>query len=203
MIELIAYPIHRNRKFLFFFIFVYITALISLGLGVAYYPYRQLQYFHVYKLEKFLEIVPINISYDNLLPWWIFFRGIKNVTLDLVIYFLFPYQVYCLFKGNKLDGFNFIKKAFIVLAIFMGLYSLMEIPYLLFNAGISKKLLMLTTPWFTDVSGGYNWWPPLIWKGQLRSLCPEPPHFGIIAAIGEAFLMYEYINNKSWAKKGR
>lgn len=202
VIELIVYPIHRNRKFLFFFIFVYITALISLGLGVAYYPYRQLQYFHVYKLEKFLEIVPINISYDNLLPWWIFFRGIKNVTLDLVIYFLFPYQVYCLFKGNKLDGFNFIKKAFIVLAIFMGLYSLMEIPYLLFNAGISKKLLMLTTPWFTDVSGGYNWWPPLIRKGQLRSLCPEPPHFGIIAAICEAFLMYEYINNKIWAKKG-
>lgn len=35
----------------------------------------------------------------------------------------------------------------------------------------------------------YNgWWPPLLWQGQLRSLCLEPSYFGIITAFLVPFL---------------
>lgn len=205
VLEILFFHTYRNRKYFIFFFLLIAVAMSSLIVGVYHYPYEQLSNYPVTKLIKFLSIMnrfSFDINYNDALPWWLFIREVKNMALDLAIYFLFPYQIFCLFKNSKGYGFQFIKKAFIFLAVFMGLYSLIEIPYLSFESEWAKHLLAITTPWFTDVSGGYNWWPPLIWKGQLRSLCPEPPHFGIISAICEVFFAYEFIVNKECDHRG-
>ena len=200
--EILIYKNYSRRYFIFLGCAILI-ALMNLALGVFTYPYYdQINNKPVEKLVNLLNILPYSTSYDYILPFWLFFKGAKNVLLDISIYFVFPYQVYFLFSKNWELGFNYIKKAFLVLAIILGAYSLIEIPYLLFDANISKKILSITTPLYTDVSGAYGWWPPLLWKNQLRSLCPEPPHFSIIAAICEAFLIYEFIKGTKWFRSG-
>ena len=44
----------------------------------------------------------------------------------------------------------------------------------------------------------HGWWPPLLWKGQVRSFAPEPSFFGIYAAFIIPFLWYRifYENRK-------
>lgn len=190
-----------SRRYLIFFGCIVTMALVSLALGVSTYPYyNQVNNKPVEKFVYLLSTMPSNVNYDSILPYWLFLKGAKNALLDISIYFLFPYQVYFLFNKNWKLGFIYVKKAFLVLAVILGAYSLIEIPYLLFDAEISKKVLSIITPFYSNVSGAYGWWPPLLWKGQLRSLCPEPPHFGIIAAICEAFLIYEFIRGTKWYK---
>lgn len=52
-----------------------------------------------------------------------------------------------------------------------------------FNNIYAYKLLKIINPYLYDVSVVHGWWPPLIWENQLRSLCTEPSHFGIIVSL--------------------
>ena len=42
----------------------------------------------------------------------------------------------------------------------------------------------------------HGWWPPLLWKGQLRSLFPEPSFFGLVSVLVVPFLFYSIIKFK-------
>ena len=42
-----------------------------------------------------------------------------------------------------------------------------------------------------------DWWPPLLWKGQLRSVFPEPSHIGNYIALSMPVLWYLYLRDES------
>ena len=61
----------------------------------------------------------------------------------------------------------------------MGIYSLFEIWWIWTGNSYCEQILItinrnLYTPEFA-----HGWWPPLLWKGQVRSFAPEPSFFGI------------------------
>lgn len=80
----------------------------------------------------------------------------------------------------------------------MGIYSLFEIWWIWTGNSYCGQILItinrnLYTPEFA-----HGWWPPLLWKGQVRSFAPEPSFFGIYAAFIIPFLWYRifYENRK-------
>ena len=92
-----------------------------------------------------------------------------------------------------------VRKYIRYLVVICGLYSLVEIAYLKFNSEIAVQILKFINPYFYDIACVHGWWPPRIWENQLRSLCTEPSHFGIIAAFCIPYL-WSYIYKKTRIK---
>lgn len=74
------------------------------------------------------------------------------------------------------------------LSILMVLYSIPEIIWLWTGNETCEWILSSINWHLYDPAGSNDWWPPLLWKGQLRSICLEPSYFGIINAFLIPFL---------------
>lgn len=77
------------------------------------------------------------------------------------------------------------------------LYSCIEIPYLIWGNSYAKEALETINPYLFPIRMGFGWWPPLLWRGQLRSVFAEPSFFSIWAAFVIPFLVYLLFNTKN------
>lgn len=183
------------RKCFVFFVCVYASwQIICVVNGVLIYPYYNLiEVEQAGKLKYIIEHVPIFIGEENAIKIWSFIRECKNAMLQTAILFVVPCQILHLYSGELKKAFRDIRKAVVVLVCILGIYSIPEIMFLKLDNRFASLILEWLNPLFYDVQSAHGWWPPLLWPGQLRSICTEPSYFGIIATFCIPFC-WSYLN---------
>lgn len=185
-----------------------IVMMISNILGIVQYPYYDTilsgpkgQIEKLPMVMNFLVGHNINISYQALLSFWISVRAIKGVLLGILFTFGISFAIYWFIKKKVDIYYSILEKAVFISLVIVSAYSLIETTYL---AGNSTATLILSfiNPLLHPVAVDHNWWPPLLWKGQLRSVFSEPSRMGNYAAFALPFLWSRFmIGNKSLSWK--
>ena len=179
------------------FISVYLAiTLISLIIGLYNYPYYDLvingpvtQIEKLPKVIAFLDSLDIDIEENILVTFWMSARVIKGLFLEIIYTFGSAYMIYCWYQDNWKTAFNIMLKAISAALVFIFSYSVIEIFYLAGNQN-AKEILEFITPYIHTVKPDGFWWPPLLWKNQLRSLFAEPSYYGIYFAFAMPVVWY-------------
>jgi hypothetical protein len=179
-----------NNILMMKFLFIYIgIVIISLGIGLYSYPYYDAilngpagQVERIPRIISFLETFGITVDSKALLSVCMLGRPIKGLFLEIIYTFIFSYMVYCWYYDNWEQGFDILRYGVISSVSILLVYCCIEIPYLVGNE-TATTILKFINPYIHAVEEEGFWWPPLLWKGQLRSVFAEPSYFGIYAAF--------------------
>lgn len=190
------------EEFRRFNIFYLTIVLLSLVIGLYNYPYYDLilagpveQVERIPKLLVLFGNFGIDINAKQLLSFWMFARPIKSLLFYIIYTFGVSYIVYCWYYKDWKQAIEVLKCG-VVCSVFVCItYSSVEILYLSHNEN-AKQILELINPYIHAVKEHGSWWPPLLWKGQLRSVFAEPSYFGIYAAFCIPFLWLMIIRSK-------
>lgn len=199
-VEVFKFRPKIKSVFVKFFIIFTLVRIITLAIGLINYPYYDLITIdQIDKLQVLVSKIPALGDGKNLLPYWLFIRETKNIIMDNFTLFGLPVIIWHLFHTDWQAGFEYIRKAVLILVVIFGAYSFIEILWLKLHLGIAKDILCFVNPLLYDPKSAHGWWPPLLWNGQLRSVCPEPSYFGINACFCIPFL-WSYISEEFKAK---
>lgn len=186
-------------KFLKFIVIYFSVMLISLVIGLYSYPYYDLvlngPVTQIEKLPKVINILNnfgINIDERILTAFWMIARTIKNALFEMLYTFGGAYMIYCWYHNKWKTAFKILMKALLFSLIVIFGYSCIEIFYLAGNE-TAKNILITITPYFHYIETNHGWWPPLLWRNQIRSVFAEPSFFSIWAAFVLPFLWYKLI----------
>lgn len=189
----------------FFGIYILIMA-ISLIEGLYTYPYyEQILNGPINQIEKLprvfavLQSWNINIEEKTLVIFWMIIRFFKSLFLEMIYTFGGAYIIYCCYYNCWERGLNIIFKAIACSVIIICLYSFIEVFYLGHNEW-ATNILMCINPYIHIIEQDGTWWPPLLWKNQLRSVFAEPSYLGIYAAFGMPFLWYKIVTALKYKK---
>lgn len=192
----VLFNFEKFKKYIILFCSV---ILLSTVIGLFIYPYYDLimngPINQIEKLPKVLSILNnmgIYIDEKYLIMLWMIIRTIKSVCLEILYTFGGAYIIYCWYHNRPKEGINILLKSIIVSLTIVLIYSLIDIFYLLGNETATNILIMIN-PFLHEISTYHNWWPPLLWNEQLRSIFTEPSFFGIYAAFSMPFLWYKFI----------
>ncbi len=189
------------------FLLVYLLInLISVIIGLYTYPYYDLilngPVNNVEKLQKVITIFKthdINIDEKFLTMLWIISRPIKSSLTEIVYTFGGAYMIYCWYYKNWQLGFRILVLGILSSFTIIFSYCIIELFYLAGN-DTAKNVLEIITPYFHIIKSDGTWWPPLLWKSQLRSVFPEPAYFGAYFSFAMPILWYITLKNKSLIK---
>lgn len=140
----------------------------------------------------FLNSFGISTDEKVLTIFWIAIRSLKNIIFEFIYTFCSSYIIYCWYYNNWRKAFNIVIKAVLTSLIIVFAYCGIELFYLAGN-DYAKNILVTITPYLHTVKSSYNWWPPLLLRGQLRSIFAEPSYYGIYFAFAMPFLWYCFI----------
>lgn len=143
------------------------------------------------KFNEFGIVFPEMIA----LKVWLFCSGIKRIIFFDDVVFMIAFYVYHLYGKDFNKAFKDIRQSITVLVVIMGMYSLVELSWLKLSIQCAEDLLVMINPFLYDVEVINTLWPPLLWKGQLRSLTREPSFFGILSIMILPFL-WSYVFEK-------
>lgn len=198
--------INANKfcKILLVYLFV---LLVSLIIGLYNYPYYDLVIHapikQIEKLPRVLDVLQsLNINVDeNLLTYfWIIARVIKDMVLEVLFTFGVTYMIYSCYYTSWVEGFKILIKGLIISLSIIFFYNIIELFFLAGNI-TAKDILEIVNPYLHAVKLNGNWHPPLFWKNQMRSIFPEPSHYGIYIAFSMPFMWYLFIvSNKKIIK---
>ena len=210
----VFYYQHKNKNFLVNFnifrnwFLAYITiALISLIIGIYSYPFYQeiiegplyLSGKIIYLLEIFKNL-NFNISENVLFFYYHIFWILKGCLLASFWTLCGAYIIYCLYWKNWQKAFNIINTGILAAVFVIIVYSIIEIFYLS-DSLWATKILICINPYLHVIEVGYGWWPPLLLKGQLRSIFAEPSNIGLWFSFASPFLWYKIIMTKKQSEK--
>ncbi len=137
-----------------------------------------------------------NINDIAAIKIWTGLRFIFNVCLPSTLFTygitVWIYHIYNVVQRNSEKVsliFTHIVLSIGLLCILLISYSSFEIGYLR-GSQFCADFLVKVNPLLYNVAGNHGWWPPLLWKNQLRSLFPEPSFFGIVSTLIVPFLFY-------------
>lgn len=195
--EYIKYKPRIKRCFTVFLVAFILIRIISLIIGLMIFPYYDLITLEqISKLQLIVNKFPGLGSGEQLLPYWLFLRESKNIILDSLTLFGLPIIIWHLFHNDWKSGFLYLRKAVLILVGVFSVYSVVEILWLKLHLSIAEEILCFINPFFYDPKSSHGWWPPLLWEGQLRSICPEPSYFGIYACFCIPFLWSYLVGKK-------
>lgn len=184
----------------------YILAFISIMLlstvvGLFNYPYYDLvlngpvnQIEKLPKVLAFCHAHGVDVDSKLLMQAWIIARQLKGVLMEAFWCFGGAYIVYCWYKDDWQQAVNILIKSLIASFTVLFLYAAVEVAYLGGNL-TSRNMLAAINPYIHTIVTNHGWWPPLLWKGQLRLVFPEPSHVGNFIAIGLPVIWYKYFND--------
>ena len=184
------------------FILAYVSiTLISTIWGLYTYPYYEaVLHGPINQIEKLPYV--LNLLHDHgiwidekwLTAVWMMARAIKTVLLETLYTWGGVYMIFCWYIGHEQELKRVLLKGiFASLCVVIG-YSIIEISY--FNGNdMAQSILQIINPYFYDIKVNHDWWPPLLWEGQLRSVFPEPSNFSMWAAFVLPFLIYAFCTN--------
>ena len=198
--EFIKYCFYIPKLAIRFICIYLIWQCICLAIGLYTYQYDNL--LAIEQIPK-LDWLMIKLKeYGIILPeiqsikWWLFVRTVRSiVVLDNVI-FISMFYVYHLYHSNFSEAFKDFRKAITILVILMGIYSIVELSWLKLNFKWAEDILKSINPYLYDIETLNTWWPPLLWRGQLRSLTSEPSFFGILSIMILPFLWSHLFEKK-------
>ena len=182
-----------------------LTLALSVISGVLSYPYYEqllssVEYLPVRLLHAMEIFHSENISKAGV-GLWLIFKGLKNVFFDVFWLFGGSFLIYLWYRNRPTRCFELmIKGIFCSLGIIF-LYELIELPYLMGNQ-MAACILTTINPYIHQIGQlnnsyigntnaavqAYAWWPPLLWKHQVRSVFPEPSFFGMYCAFAVPWL---------------
>lgn len=182
------------------FIIVYLGGMcVSLIIGLYTYPYYDLVLNGpVTQIEKLPKVINTLSNYEIYIDEkiltiiWMIARTIKSALFEMLYTFGGAYMIYCWYHNNWKTAFKILMKALLFSLIVIFGYSCIEIFYLAGNE-TAKNILITITPYFHYIETNHGWWPPLLWRNQIRSVFAEPSFFSIWAAFVLPFLWYKLI----------
>lgn len=190
----------KFKKYIFLFLGINLVSTIC---GLYIYPYYDLILHgpvdQIEKLPKVLAMLNswgIDIQAQTLAMFWIIARVIKAVCLETIYTFGGAYMIYCWYYNRIKDGINILLKAIVISIILVIVYGILDVYYLL-GSEIATNILITINPILHEIKSQGTWWPPLLWKGQLRSIFTEPSYYGIYAAFAMPLLWYTFVKAKN------
>ena len=189
------------------YILIFITIMmLSTMHGLFIYPYYDLvlngptdQIEKLPKVLSFLSSHGICVDSRLLMQVWIIIRQLKGIMLESFWCFGGAYMVYCWYKKDWKQAVNVMLFGVSTSFIVLFLYALIEVPYLA-GSSVAANVLKNINPYIHPIVTNHGWWPPLLWKGQLRLVFPEPSHVGNFIAIGLPMVWYMYFRQKGWQR---
>lgn len=191
-----------NFKYFKKYILIYfLFTILSLLIGLYKYPYFDLilnsTESQIGKLEVILQFLySYNIEIDKtvLLQNYLFVRTIKDIVLEIIYSFGCAYMIYCWYYEEWKEAFKIFLKATMTSFVVIAFIGCIDAFYL--SGSIeAKNILGFITPYLHYINRDYGWWPPLLWKNQLRSVFAEPSYFGIWMSVAFPFLFYKIIKS--------
>lgn len=201
----VNYSIHLDsQEFIlksnWYFRILFIVLALSVISGVLSYSYYgQLLSNSEYLPARLIHIMEIfhseNISKAGI-GLWLIFKGLKNVFFDVFWLFGGSFLIYLWYRNRPTRCFEILIKGIFVSLGIIYLYELIELPYLLGNQ-TAAHILATINPYIHQIGHlnnyyvgnndaavqAYAWWPPLLWKHQVRSVFAEPSFFGMYCAF--------------------
>ena len=172
--------------------------LLSTVAGLIHYPYYDLilngPADQIEKLPRVLDFLASHgIAADPklLAQCWIVARQVKGVFLEAFWCFGGAYLVYSWYREEWKVALRIAVKAVLGALGVLFLYAMVEVAYLAGNP-TAKSILSCINPYIHPIVTNHGWWPPLLWKGQMRLVFPEPSHVGNFIAFGLPLLWYMY-----------
>lgn len=149
-----------------------------------------------------IEKLPIVLAWSNshdisidekyLTMIWVGVRAVKGTIFSLIYTFGFSFILYQFFKKDWDFYFNLITKVVIASITLLCVYSVIEL-FSLAGFDFAKNILSIINPMIHPIAVDHGWWPPLLWKGQLRSLFSEPARMGNYLAFALPFLWGRFL----------
>ena len=176
-----------RKSFIKYFCIYALWQLICLVIGLYSYEYNE--YLTIEQSPKLLVILNFlskhGLIINDLLALkiWLLIRSIRDILFLNNQVLALAFLVWHLYHGDWEKGFYDVRKAILSLVIVMGTYSFIELLWLKMQIPFTEELLKTINVFLYDPENSHGWWPPLLWRGQLRSLCPEPPFFSIISIL--------------------
>ena len=186
---------------------------LSVISGVLSYPYyEQLLSNSEYLPARLIHIMEIlhseNISKAGI-GIWLIFKGLKNVFFDMFWLFGGSFLIYLWYRNRPTRCFEILIQGIFCSLGIIFLYELIELPYLL-GSQMAERLLTMINPYIHQIGQlnnyyigttnaavqAYAWWPPLLWKHQVRSVFPEPSFFGMYCAFAVPWLWFVWFQIK-------
>lgn len=169
------------KKFALVYLVIYLISFIH---GVVIYPYYNeivngpiTQIEKLGKLNYWAQKYSININQSFIIISWMTLRGIKTILLEFVYGFFSVYLFYCWYVKKSSLFMSILERSTFITLFLVFFYSFFEIFYLSGNK-FSTQILTFITPYIHVVEDIHDWYPPLLWKGQLRSIFLEPSFLG-------------------------
>lgn len=197
----------QEERIVVWYLTIYIGIILASSiLGIFSYPYYDevingpiSQSDKISLAVNFFATWNIDISEENIIQGGIILRSLRNVIFKSVYTFGFAYIIYYFIKDNLDNSYALLTRAIKYSLYVMIIYSIIELGHL---AGISiaKQVLSMITPFFHSIATEHDWWPPLLWKGQLRSILSEPSRIGNYAAFCLPFLWACILNRHTNSK---
>lgn len=185
-------------------VFIAVIALSTIT-GLVFFPYYDLvfsgpanQFEKLPRILDFLHLHGIYINQKTMMQLWIILRQLKGIVVESFWCFGGAYMIYCWYKNDWHRAVNIMVRGISVSFIVLFFYALVEISYLggsLRAADVLKSI----NPYIHTIVTNHEWWPPLLWKNQLRLVFPEPSHVGNFIGIGLPIIWYMYFSQKGWA----
>lgn len=182
----------NEQKIWYYFAFLLIWNCGCTIIGVIGYDYYDLipvsDVSSVIPFVQFLSNYGIDITQIEAMKFWLCLRYIKLCLFEALFSYVITIIVYHIYIHNWRKGFSDFRQSIFILTFMLICFSVIEVGYLLGNE-FCKNGLMNLTPLYMKIATSNHWWPPLLWKGQLRSLFAEPSFLGIGAVVIVPFLI--------------
>ena len=194
----------RFEQFAAFYLFVLLLwQCLCTVIGIQEFDYYSLVSLEqMDKLRYFLQTLRdygLAVTDIAAIKVWLCLRFLKDCLLYVVfsygvslwVYHLYHEKATCL-ETFRTVAFSHLTLSITVLCLIMTTYSIIEIGYLTGNLTCTGILTQIN-PLLYDVKKLHGWWPPLLWKDQLRSLFAEPSFFGLASTMIVPILMYKVL----------
>ena len=169
-------------------VFIGVT-LFSTVVGLITYPYYDVilsgpvnQIEKLPRVLDFLHTHGIDADRKFLMQAWIIVRQIKGVFLNAFWLFGGAYLIYCWYRAEKKRALEILLKGTLCSFVILFVYGCVETAYLAGNDR-AAEILKAVNPYLHPILTNHGWWPPLLWKGQMRLVFVEPSHVGNYVAF--------------------
>lgn len=195
-----------NQYVISFFGISFIISGISIVHGLFIYPYWDIilnaptpQLNKVPQIFNFFHNYNMNISYREFLATVISLWSLKVALLDLLYRFGFAYMLFLWYKNDLEAAWNILVKGMLAGVITFVLYGFIDVSFL-YGSSNATSILKMINPIIHNIGEVHDWWPPLLWEGQFRSIFSEPSRVGNYIAFVLPFLFAPVINRERYWK---
>ena len=195
-----------ERLCLYYLLACYLWQCLCTIIGIQEYEYNEMLYLEqMDKLRYLLQFLWRNgwsINDISAIKIWLTLRCFKDCAFNVLFSYGIVLWIYHIYKNIQLKSIKIstvithVITSVSILCVVLISYSIFEIGYLRGNQ-FCTDIIVKINPLLYNVGEYQGWWPPLLWKNQLRSIFAEPSHFGIVGVLIVPMLFYGILKFKT------